>query len=236
MALRVLFVHGLESGPTGSKVKTLRDQGLEVRAEDMHMSLRRLDKRNSVLRSLLRTPELWATVGLSVGVAAWGATGPSVLMGAPAIGAAWLRFRLPAWTRWAMASSLARCVAVQRAALLAHTPDVVVGSSWGGAVVVQLLLEGSWQGPTVLLAPAHHKIQEAIDPAGVASLSGAIGALRVPMIVLHDPDDEVVPYAGAEMLASVADVRPCPGAGHRLLPVLATGAIAAAVREVAAGP
>jgi hypothetical protein len=34
-------------------------------------------------------------------------------------------------------------------------PDIVVGSSWGGAVALELVAKGSWTGPTLLLAPAH---------------------------------------------------------------------------------
>ena len=45
-------------------------------------------------------------------------------------------------------------LAVQREALARFGPDVLVGSSYGGALVVALLQRGDWRGPTLLLAQA----------------------------------------------------------------------------------
>ena len=50
---RVMFIHGLEGHPEGSKVVKLRAQGFEVHAADMHMSLWQLGKRNSIARNIL---------------------------------------------------------------------------------------------------------------------------------------------------------------------------------------
>src|SRR5258705_9462415 len=48
----------------------------------------------------------------------------------------------------------AASVAVQAAALRAFDPHVLVGSSYGGAIAVELLQRGLWRGPTLLLAQA----------------------------------------------------------------------------------
>ena len=45
-------------------------------------------------------------------------------------------------------------VATQAAALETFAPEVLVGSSFGGAVAVALLERGLWRGPTLLLAQA----------------------------------------------------------------------------------
>lgn len=52
-------------------------------------------------------------------------------------------------------------VAVQAEALNSFTPDVVVGSSFGAAVAVELLQRGLWRGPTLLLAQAAVRMLEA---------------------------------------------------------------------------
>jgi predicted esterase len=60
------------------------------------------------------------------------------------------------------------CLEVQAAALADFDPDVLVGSSFGGAVAVSLLAEGLWRGPTLLLAQAAvHYDPEARLPEGV---------------------------------------------------------------------
>ena len=51
-------------------------------------------------------------------------------------------------------SNFDACVDVQAAAIDSFRPDVLVGSSFGGAVAVALLARGVWHGPTLLLAQA----------------------------------------------------------------------------------
>ena len=91
------------------------------------------------------------------------------------------------------------CVQVQREAIGSFAPDVVVGSSFGGAVLVALLQDGTWFGPTLLLAPAAEKLGHAAHlPAGV------------PVLIVHGLRDDVVPIEHSRRLAGTghpADVR-----------------------------
>mmetsp|Transcript_22898 Transcript_22898/g.64315 ORF Transcript_22898/g.64315 Transcript_22898/m.64315 type:complete len:234 (-) Transcript_22898:303-1004(-) len=66
--LRVLFCHGLESGPTGKKVRHLEVHFAEVRCADMGMSLYSLGKENSLTRSFF--PTFWQTSPWQWGAAA----------------------------------------------------------------------------------------------------------------------------------------------------------------------
>ena len=60
------------------------------------------------------------------------------------------------WASTAFSTSLEQCAQVQRDALAAcDHPDVLVASSWGGAVALKLLADGSFSGPSVLLCPAY---------------------------------------------------------------------------------
>ena len=60
------------------------------------------------------------------------------------------------------------CVAVQAETVRTFGPDVLVGSSFGGAVAVALLQRGLWRGPTLLLAQAAiHYDAEACLPESV---------------------------------------------------------------------
>jgi predicted esterase len=51
-------------------------------------------------------------------------------------------------------TDFAASTAVQAAALREFAPHVLVGSSYGGAIAVELLQRGLWRGPTLLLAHA----------------------------------------------------------------------------------
>ena len=82
------------------------------------------------------------------------------------------------------------CVALQRAALGAFRPDVLVGSSFGGAVAVALLNQGDWLGPTVLLAQAALRIDpDQRLPEGV------------PVWLVHGSHDTVIEPEDSRRLA-----------------------------------
>jgi alpha-beta hydrolase superfamily lysophospholipase len=124
-------------------------------------------------------------------------------------------------------ADFAGCVETIAAALRARQPDVVVGSSFGGAVVVALLQRGDWSGPTLLLAPATTAFGvEARLPAGV------------PVCIVHGTADRVVEpedsrrlartgSSGLVELVEVADE-------HRLSSLVDSGRLTALIHAVAA--
>ena len=83
------------------------------------------------------------------------------------------------------------CVALHAGTLRRFQPDVLVGSSFGGAVAVALLERGLYRGPTLLLAQAAVKYRPTSRlPAGVR------------VVLVHATQDEVVPFAGSRTLAA----------------------------------
>ena len=82
-------------------------------------------------------------------------------------------------------------VAAQAAELSRRPPDVLVGSSFGGAVALALVVRGLHRGPTLLLAPAHrhYGVEERIP-------------LGVPVLVVHGVRDTIVDIAGSRALAT----------------------------------
>lgn len=84
----------------------------------------------------------------------------------------------------------ASCVELHARALETFRPHVLIGSSFGGAVVVALLMRGLWRGPTLLLAQAALRYRpDATLPHGV------------PVTLVHARQDDVVPFADSELLA-----------------------------------
>jgi predicted esterase len=82
------------------------------------------------------------------------------------------------------------CVKLQAEAVARFRPDVLVGSSFGGAVAVALLQRGLWRGPTLLLAQA--ALRQGLRP----QLPDG-----VPVWLVHGVRDEVVPLADSRALA-----------------------------------
>ena len=73
------------------------------------------------------------------------------------------------------------CVEVHAGVLKDFQPEVLVGSSFGGAVVVELLARGLWRGPTLLLA------QAALRRDPDVGLPGG-----VPVWLVHGLRDDIV--------------------------------------------
>jgi predicted esterase len=82
------------------------------------------------------------------------------------------------------------CVAVHAESLARFHPNVLVGSSFGGAVVVELLARGLYTGPTLLLAQAAlHYRPDARLPE------------HVPVTLVHARQDDIVAFEHSERLA-----------------------------------
>ena len=237
-AIRILFIHGLEGSPEGSKVQLLRAQGFDVHAIDMQMSIWAWRRRNSVLRQLFRLLEtrlmaltllLGAVIALATG-SLWAAL---AIFAAVAI---WVAVRIRAVAAAALRRSFEACVEMQRAAVERFKPDICVGSSWGGAVAAELVALDSWKGPTVLLAPAIARVSEWTDRMDVRGRLERIKerSASVPILVFHDPDDDTVPAEHSRMLAdgSNIDLRFVKAGGHRLLELLERGELADAIKAL----
>ncbi len=141
-------------------------------------------------------------------------------------GAARVRIGDPGW-HWRqedVAEALRLPVAQARAALSARPRRLLVGSSFGGAVLMELVQSGHWRGPCIFLAPAAAKMGRRRPlPTGVRAH------------IIHGNNDDVVPLADSRRL--VADC----AAGvtlqvveddHRLQSILLDGTLAKAVEQL----
>jgi alpha/beta superfamily hydrolase len=110
----------------------------------------------------------------------------------------------------------------QAAEALTASPDVIVGSSFGAAVLLQLLHEGVVRGvPVVMLAGA-----------GVRLTSHRTLPSGVPAVLVHGRQDEVVPIADSRLLAesSRSAVLVEVHDDHRLTRTTASGLLVDVVR------
>lgn len=187
--LTVLYVHGLESGPGGTKARNLAGAGFNVVATQMPCN------RTAMLKdSWLHAMSLLGTA-LVAGLW-WFGDWLGCIMGIGVIAAA----RGPVVATW-VHRAFERSVAVQVAMLAAHKVDVVVGSSYGGAVSLALVQRGHWKGPTVLLCPAHNLIADRakrLRPKGLV----ALGEAAAKVVVVHGVQDETVKLADSRALVA----------------------------------
>lgn len=85
--------------------------------------------------------------------------------------------------------SFAASYKVAKSAVQTHQPDVIVGSSFGGGILMKLLQSGDWSGNAVMLAPAGvmYGIGDNIPEGSHA-------------IIIHSPADHLVSYADSELI------------------------------------
>lgn len=82
------------------------------------------------------------------------------------------------------------CVAVQAETLRTFQPDVLIGSSFGAAVVVEMLRRELWRGPTMLLAQAAlRRMPDARLPE------------KVPVWIVHGTEDHLIDAEESRRLA-----------------------------------
>lgn len=121
-------------------------------------------------------------------------------------------------------SDLEGAIATQAAALASGAPDVVVGSSFGGAIAVALLDRGLWRGPTVLLAPAAERLSVPNRLPG-----------DVAVTIIQGLRDDVIPPEHSRALAATSTAALVQlvevDDDHRLKTLLDSGSLATHVRD-----
>lgn len=211
------YVAGLESGPHGFKVEELRQQGLEVIAPSMEMSVWNITKCNSVARRLVDTPlrlikPPWKWVGSAVDDAFEGCV--SVLREAV--------FKQPE-----------------------DSPiDCVVGASWGGAVAAALLAEGCWKGPTILMSPTLRQKDRWCEDGYRSSAQVTLTLAALPpeikaqCLILHGTADRTVPLEDSKLLSEATGIQleVIEGGTHGLSSIVHNGQLSQYVRRITEAP
>jgi pimeloyl-ACP methyl ester carboxylesterase len=122
---------------------------------------------------------------------------------------------------------LAASVAAARKAIAQFQPDLVVGSSFGGAVALTLLNDGTLNVPMVLIAPAARKLEAPNTLPADARV-----------VVLHGENDETVPLDDSRALietggdGALLHIVRGPQGDHRLNCILENGLLERAIEHL----
>jgi len=205
---KVIFLHGLESGPRGTKATFLKTHCPEVIIPNFDVSLFDLRKQNCPFRSVwMLGPISGALAGLALPVLALGALPLGFIA-----------------SRKALHESLEKCVTIAQDAVAgAGDIDGIIASSWGGAVALKLLerTPSLKEVPFILVAPAvaasgwARPIYPSFQPE---TLNG-----NRSVTILHGTDDNEVPIAMTRKLKEkFPEIRfmEFEGGDHRLNQIL----------------
>jgi hypothetical protein len=187
--IRVLFLHGLESGPEGGKVRTMRSAGFEVHAPNLQSVLTKPVRLVKLLISIQGVIIL-LTLGLMCGGWSWF----HVLCFGLSTSAANL-FLLDLLLH----CMVLVCKRMVLADMALFQPDVLVGSSWGGAILTFILSDGSWRGPAIILASAHRSLAK-LSRFSSQETRIAVGSHTAPITIVHGRLDRVCAPIGSSDL------------------------------------
>lgn len=99
------------------------------------------------------------------------------------------------------------CIRLAISTIQEFHPHVVIGSSYGGALLTWLIQQGEWNGPSVLLAPA----------LGIGLPYSVWLPKNAPAIVVQGTEDDIVPMEHSQRL-----VESGKSSGDSLFPELVT--------------
>ena len=92
------------------------------------------------------------------------------------------------------AQTLPTCYEIAKKSLQEYRPDVVIGSSYGGGILLKLVHEGVWTGPSLFLAGAgvRYGITQELPP-------------ELPALLIHGTQDRVIAVEDSRILAASSD-------------------------------
>jgi len=118
-------------------------------------------------------------------------------------------------------------LSVARAILAVERPSVILGSSFGGAILLRLIQEGLWRGPSIFLAQAggNFGVELVLPPS-------------VRAILIHGDEDDIVPLADSVKLAASSETATLVAIhdGHRLSSIRESGVLERALAELGVVP
>lgn len=84
------------------------------------------------------------------------------------------------------------CVQIQKEIINKHKPDILIGSSFGGGIALQLIKRKIWNGPTILLAPAGGLMSRKLLQWDLQDIEPSI-LKDMLVVIVHGKNDDIVP-------------------------------------------
>lgn len=109
--------------------------------------------------------------------------------------------------RFAVKKAVDRNVSLAYQEIKKHNPQLIIGSSWGGSIAVNLIERGLWNGDTILLAPAYYYTNKIIYNNQRENYKNFrltnIRNYKGKILVFHTKADEVISYDDSKFLCGV---------------------------------
>jgi len=208
----ILFLHGLESGLNGDKCIYLQKTFSKCICPDLQVSKFKIYLKNSFLRNIVLNPYflsassafflfsylVYSKLGVITGLFV------SLISLVPI-----LKLSKGYILRNAVKKSLEKNIELAYSNIVKYEPKVIIGSSWGGCVLINLIQRGLWKGHSILIAPAFYEVNKIIFNNQKEKIKEfrliEANNLKGKIIVYHSVDDEVIPYEDSQFLCGMIE-------------------------------
>lgn len=211
MGKNILFIHGLEAGLNGEKGVYLRKTFQNCICPDLQVSKFKLYLKNSFIRNLLTNPlflgEISSFLFFSYLIYYKFGLFPSIFISLITF-VPMIILSKKYLIRNAVKKSLENNIDIAYSNIVKHEPKVLIGSSWGGSVVLNLIQRGLWNGHTILIAPAFYAVNKVVYNNEKSKIKefrlSEVKNLNGKIIIYHSIDDEVIHYEDSEYLCGIS--------------------------------
>ncbi len=213
MDKNILFLHGLDAGLSGEKTKFLkREFPFTSICPDLEVSKYKIYLKNAFLRNLLINRLFLGTLaGISLfyylSNSMFGHFTSliiSIIVITPILALSKNYF-----LRYSVRKSLENNIELAYNLIKKHEPKILIGSSWGGSVILNLIQRGMWEGHSILIAPAFYAVNNVVfnnqkEKIRKFKLNKAKN-FKGNIIIYHSIDDELIPYADTSYLCGLTE-------------------------------
>ena len=207
---KILFLHGLEAGLNGNKSVYLRKEFPNCTTPDFQVSRFKIWLKNSFLRHIITTPIfLITTSSIFLSYFLIRIFTDKILYCMLIVIGLFVIFGLSAKNyliRIAVIKSLENNIEISHKEIMKSRPEVIIGSSWGGAILVKLIERGMWKGNSILIAPAYYSVNKIIYNNRKEEISKfhlreiKKNNFNGKIIIYHSKEDNIVPLKDSIML------------------------------------
>eukprot|EP01084_Bolivina_argentea_P082204 148847_1 len=250
-ATKILYIHGFESGPDGIKATALRKH-FTVYGEQQKVGAFKFNK-NSILMNIIKQQflHICGIIGSIVGCYYYfnKQSNPNKYAYTSLVGILCLStlfIQTKSILSKALKSTFESAIEIQKQAIIKYNPDLIIGSSFGGAVTIELIRRQKWNKPTILLAPGYTKVMSYIH-YNVSDISNALYLMKLNtysnnknILIIHGDKDTAIELKDSQKIQNInkdiMDLQIIPNEDHNLHQIAQNGQLSNIVQTYINSP
>jgi hypothetical protein len=167
MSGKILFLHGLEAGLNGNKSQYLKNIFKnDCITPDLEVSIYKIWLKNSFIRNILKNKRIHFILFFIMILVKLISNFTKLYFLSFLIGIIFFIILIILNKNYliseAVKVSMENNIKIAEDEIKKHNPEIIIGSSWGGGIIINLIKKGIWKGNSLIIAPAYYSINKVI--------------------------------------------------------------------------